>query len=76
MRLTRREPIAKRLLLAWVVAALCGSSWAANTPCSGKKGGINHCENGRFICNDNSVSQSKKVCMSSEWPGGKGAKSR
>ena len=35
---------------------------AANTPCSGKKGGISHCQNGKFICNDGSVSQSKKIC--------------
>lgn len=76
MRMIRLDPIAKRLLVACVATVFCGSSWAANTPCSGKKGGINHCENGRFICNDNSVSQSKKTCLSSEWPGGKGAKSR
>ena len=30
--------------------------------CGGNKGGISHCENGRFRCNDGSLSQSKKVC--------------
>lgn len=47
------------LLLGLVLSA---SAFAANTPCSGKKGGIAHCDNGRFICKDGSVSQSKKVC--------------
>lgn len=37
-------------------------SHAANTPCSGKKGGIDHCSNGKFICKDGSMSKSKKVC--------------
>lgn len=32
-------------------------------PCSGSKGGISHCStDGRFICNDGSLSQSKKIC--------------
>ncbi|OOF79704.1 hypothetical protein [Rodentibacter caecimuris] len=32
-------------------------------PCSGKKGGVSHCsKDGKFICNDGSVSRSKKVC--------------
>ena len=43
------------------------TSFARNTPCSGKKGGISHCENGRFICNDGSVSQSKKICPESRY---------
>ena len=37
-------------------------AYAANTPCSGKKGGISHCDNGRFICNDGSMSTSKRMC--------------
>lgn len=35
---------------------------AKNTPCSGKKGGISHCSNGKFVCKDRSISASKKVC--------------
>lgn len=32
-------------------------------PCSGKKGGVSHCsKSGKFICNDGSVSKSKKIC--------------
>ncbi len=35
---------------------------AQNTPCSGSKGGINHCQGNTFVCNDGSVSGSKKSC--------------
>ncbi|GES47131.1 hypothetical protein RsS62_63830 [Rhizobium dioscoreae] len=38
------------------------TSWAQNTPCSGHKGGINHCQGNTFVCNDGSVSGSKKSC--------------
>lgn len=32
-------------------------------PCSGKKGGISHCtKGGKFVCNDGTISKSKKVC--------------
>lgn len=31
-------------------------------PCSGKKGGISHCQGSKFVCNDGSISGSKKVC--------------
>lgn len=33
-----------------------------NKPCSAKKGGISHCQGAIFVCNDGSVSQSKKNC--------------
>jgi hypothetical protein len=36
---------------------------AANTPCSGSKGGISHCYGEKFICHDGSMSQSKKNCQ-------------
>lgn len=31
-------------------------------PCSGSKGGISHCDGGRFVCNDGSYSASKRTC--------------
>jgi len=37
-------------------------SACANTPCSGAKGGISHCAGDLFVCNDGSISGSKKVC--------------
>lgn len=36
---------------------------AANTPCSGRKGGISHCYGEKFLCHDGSISQSKKNCQ-------------
>ncbi|MFO1150775.1 MAG: hypothetical protein U1E62_20560 [Alsobacter sp.] len=35
---------------------------ATRMPCSGKKGGVERCENGKFICKDGSTSSSKKIC--------------
>ncbi|MHB9796204.1 YdcA family protein [Pseudomonas sp. MT3] len=35
---------------------------AANTPCSGSKGGIARCQGDLFLCNDGSISGSKKRC--------------
>lgn len=55
----------------WLRAAMAGvallvfvvpHAGAANTPCSGKKGGISHCQGKTFVCNDGSVSGSKKNC--------------
>jgi len=65
-----------KLMIGLLCALILSSPvFAANTPCSGKKGGVSHCENGRFICNDGSVSQSKKVCSGPEKPvGGKRVK--
>lgn len=40
----------------------CATTQAASTPCSGKKGGISHCEGSRFVCNDGSYSASTKDC--------------
>ncbi|WP_039495164.1 hypothetical protein [Pectobacterium odoriferum] len=32
-------------------------------PCAGSKGGITHCKSdGRFVCNDGSLRQSKRFC--------------
>ena len=54
----------KSIVSALIVASLFVAplTYAQNTPCSGKKGGISHCSGGKFICNDGSTSKSKKVC--------------
>ncbi|MBJ9580866.1 hypothetical protein [Acinetobacter baumannii] len=31
-------------------------------PCSGKRGGVSHCDGSKFVCNDGSISASKKIC--------------
>jgi endonuclease G len=59
----------KKLLGLFMVVLIWPSiTLAQNTPCSGKKGGISHCEGAKFICNDGSTSRSKKSC-SSEYSG-------
>lgn len=55
-----------KLLASAVIGILLLSlptiTMAKNHPCSGKKGGVSHCENGKFVCNDGSISKSKKTC--------------
>jgi len=45
-----------------VLTLLSASAIAANTPCSGKKGGIDRCDGDLFLCNNGSISGSKKSC--------------
>jgi len=53
-------------MLKALVAVLClllaPSLHAANQLCSGKKGGIDRCDGPLFLCNDGSISQSKRNC--------------
>ncbi|WP_245294249.1 hypothetical protein [Rhizobium etli] len=46
----------------FLVASVFVQVSQANTPCSGRKGGIDHCQGETFICRDGSVSASKKSC--------------
>lgn len=48
------------VLLLGVLAGMAAQ--AGNTPCSGRKGGIDHCAGATFICKDGSVSASKRDC--------------
>ena len=48
------------LVLLLVVAA--GAVHSQNYPCSGRKGGVSHCEGKFFVCNDGTASQSKRNC--------------
>lgn len=53
----------------WIVACtlfvFANSLFAKNYPCSGNKGGVSDCQNGKFVCYDGSFSVSKKTCNSS-----------
>lgn len=49
------------LLLIWNSISITEAG-KGRQPCSGKKGGINHCEGKKFVCNDGSISGSKKIC--------------
>lgn len=55
-------PLVSKTLAAFVVALCAQHALAANVPCSGSKGGISHCQGSTFVCNDGSVSASKKDC--------------
>lgn len=51
------------LLLLSVLFNLQVEAARGRLPCSGSKGGIAHCtSDGRFACNDGSLSQSKRFC--------------
>lgn len=51
-----------KLLLILLLLPLI--SVAGGKPCFGKKGGISHCEGSQFVCNNGSISKSKKDCSS------------
>ncbi|WP_293866902.1 hypothetical protein [uncultured Alsobacter sp.] len=54
----------RRLVLAFSILAIAATPTLAakREPCSGKKGGVDRCEAGKFVCKDGSKSTSKKVC--------------
>ena len=57
------KTIAICALLATSLAAFSLDADArGREPCSGSKGGVAHCSGTRFVCNDGSLSASKKVC--------------
>ncbi|EPB5649990.1 hypothetical protein ACRQKW_001589 [Citrobacter braakii] len=53
----------KKILVVLLVSLFSLTATAANKPCSGKKGGISHCSGEKFVCNDGTISKSKKVCQ-------------
>lgn len=61
-----------RLTVVLLAFALTPLSHAANYPCSGKKGGVARCDGPLFVCNDGSISGSKRNC-SAERSGGRSA---
>ncbi len=51
------------LLLLSILFTQQAEAARGRQPCSGSKGGIAHCtSDGRFVCNDGSLSQSKRFC--------------
>lgn len=56
----------RRLTLLLLAACLASAAHAANTPCSGKKGGVQRCVGERFLCRDGSISASKRPCTAPE----------
>jgi hypothetical protein len=54
------------IVLLFAVTTMDGV--AANYPCSKGKGGVSHCQGQKFVCNDGSVSQSKRACSPDNVP--------
>ncbi|EFU6053554.1 hypothetical protein HEM55_008620 [Escherichia coli] len=55
----------KFLVIACIgfVLSMNADAGRGRKPCSGSKGGVSHCtKDGKFVCNDGSISRSKKVC--------------
>lgn len=44
------------------------------SPCDRGAGGISHCMGGKFVCNNGTISRSKKVCQGSAGAAGKMAR--
>ncbi|MBI5331865.1 MAG: hypothetical protein HZB71_14790 [Betaproteobacteria bacterium] len=62
-----RQPLWKnmihRLLLVLYIAAIWAPAEAnGRYPCDRGAGGVSHCRGEKFICNNGTVSRSKKVC--------------
>ncbi|MEN6670812.1 hypothetical protein AAJP47_10585 [Psychrobacter sp. B38] len=57
------KSIVSLLFAAVFVVTPISQAQAKNTPCSGKMGGVSHCsKDGKFVCNNGKISQSKKTC--------------
>lgn len=52
------------LIVALLGLVLSSSTWAnGRQPCDRGAGGISHCRGDKFVCNNGTISQSKKVCV-------------
>lgn len=50
------------LLISMFMMAPVMEANARNYPCSKSMGGVSHCKDGKFVCKNGKISQSKKVC--------------
>ncbi|MDN7390863.1 hypothetical protein QZL00_22535 [Escherichia coli] len=65
MRFDKSWRLYEKLALILVMGTLVSFyADAGRKPCSGSKGGISHCTaGGKFVCNDGSISASKKHAL-------------
>lgn len=54
----------KKFIVFILPFLFCAGLNAANKPCSGAMGGIDHCQGEKFVCRNGKTSQSKKSCSS------------
>ena len=50
------------LLISMFMMAPMMEANARNYPCSKSMGGVSHCKDGKFVCKNGKISQSKKTC--------------
>lgn len=63
--ITHYKGIKMKIIVAVVLAlglSTVAEAGRGKQPCSGKKGGISHCQGSKFVCKDGSISASKKIC--------------
>lgn len=59
----RMKNIIPLLVFSLLLTTQTADAARGQQPCSGSKGGISHCTSGgAFVCNDGSLSQSKRFC--------------
>jgi hypothetical protein len=59
----RMKSIIPLLVISLLFMIQTADAARGRQPCSGSKGGISHCASGgAFVCNDGSLSQSKRFC--------------
>jgi hypothetical protein len=59
----RMKNIIPLLVFSLLLTTQTADAARGRQPCSGSKGGISHCTSGgAFVCNDGSLSQSKRFC--------------
>lgn len=49
-------------LILFLIVSSDAYAQRGRKPCSGKKGGISHCQGTKYVCKDGSISASKKSC--------------
>lgn len=59
-----RQVVAAALAAFAALALSLPAQANGRQPCDRGAGGVSHCANGKFICNNGTVSGSKKVCSS------------
>ncbi len=62
LEVTQQNTLKIAITSLFLVTCMVVQVSGANTPCSGRKGGIDHCQGETFVCRDGSVSASKKSC--------------
>jgi len=61
LRRSRMKTWSALLISIFMMAPVVQAN-AQNYPCSKSMGGVSHCKDGKFVCKNGKISQSKKTC--------------